>query len=165
MRINVVQELFLKFTTFLLFHRRKYRALWFVKLENNVLGKITVNKQRPVNLDLATIKLPAAAKASILHRVSGVMMFFGVGILIWALSVSLSSPEGFASVKECFTGALGKFIVWGIITALAYHFVGGIRHLIMDLGHLEEKGSGQASARFAIALWVVLAVLAGVWVW
>nr|WP_248289600.1 succinate dehydrogenase, cytochrome b556 subunit [Thalassotalea sp. Y01] len=149
----------------MLFHRRKYRALWFVKLENNVLGKITVNKQRPVNLDLATIKLPAAAKASILHRVSGVMMFFGVGILIWALSVSLSSPEGFASVKECFTGALGKFIVWGIITALAYHFVGGIRHLIMDLGHLEEKGSGQASARFAIALWVVLAVLAGVWVW
>ncbi|WP_228445619.1 succinate dehydrogenase, cytochrome b556 subunit [Thalassotalea sp. HSM 43] len=124
-----------------------------------------MNKQRPVNLDLATIKLPAAAKASILHRVSGVMMFFGVGILIWALSVSLSSPEGFASVKECFTGALGKFIVWGIITALAYHFVGGIRHLIMDLGHLEEKGSGQASARFAIALWVVLAVLAGVWVW
>ncbi|MDN3652273.1 succinate dehydrogenase, cytochrome b556 subunit [Thalassotalea ponticola] len=124
-----------------------------------------MKKQRPVNLDLTTIKLPAAAKASILHRVSGVVMFFGVGILIWALSVSLSSPEGFASVKECFTGALGKFVAWGIITALAYHFVGGIRHLIMDLGHLEEKGSGQTSARIAIALWVVLAVLAGAWVW
>ncbi|WP_371185959.1 succinate dehydrogenase, cytochrome b556 subunit [Thalassotalea maritima] len=124
-----------------------------------------MKKQRPVNLDLTTIKLPAAAKASILHRVSGVVMFFGVGILIWALSVSLSSPEGFDSVKECVTGPLGKFIVWGIMTALAYHFVGGIRHLIMDLGHLEEKGSGQTSARITIALWVVLAVLAGVWVW
>ena len=124
-----------------------------------------MKKQRPVNLDLSTIKLPAAGKASILHRISGVMMFFAVGILIWTLSVSLSSAEGFASVKECLDGMFFKFIMWGIVSALAYHFVGGIRHLIMDLGHLEEKGSGQTSARFVIALWIVLSVLAGVWLW
>ncbi|WNC70154.1 succinate dehydrogenase, cytochrome b556 subunit [Thalassotalea nanhaiensis] len=124
-----------------------------------------MKKQRPVNLDLSTINLPAAGKASILHRISGVMMFFAVGILIWTLSVSLSSEAGFNSVKECLDGGFFKFIMWGIISALTYHFVGGIRHLIMDLGHLEEKGSGQTSAKFVIALWIILSVVAGVWLW
>ncbi|TRX56563.1 succinate dehydrogenase, cytochrome b556 subunit [Thalassomonas sp. M1454] len=124
-----------------------------------------MKKQRPVNLDLSTIKLPAAGKASILHRISGVMMVFAVGILIWTLSISLSSAEGFASVKECLEGGFFKFIIWGIVSALTYHIVGGFRHLIMDMGHLEEKGSGQTSAKFVIALWIVLSVLAGVWIW
>ncbi|MEW6996178.1 succinate dehydrogenase, cytochrome b556 subunit [Colwelliaceae bacterium BS250] len=124
-----------------------------------------MKKQRPVNLDLSTIELPAAAKASILHRVSGVMMVFAVGILIWTLSLSLSSAEGFAQVKECLDGVFFKFIMWGILSALIYHIVGGIRHLIMDLGHLEEKESGQTSAKFVIALWLVLSVVAGVWLW
>ncbi|MDG1732948.1 MAG: succinate dehydrogenase, cytochrome b556 subunit [Thalassotalea sp.] len=124
-----------------------------------------MKKQRPVNLDLSTIKLPAAGKASILHRISGVMMVFAVGILIWTLSLSLSSAEGFASVKECLDGAFFKFIIWGIVSALTYHIVGGIRHLIMDMGHLEEKESGQTSAKFVIALWIALSALAGVWLW
>ena len=124
-----------------------------------------MKKQRPVNLDLSTIKLPAAGKASILHRISGVMMVFAVGILIWTLSLSLSSAEGFASVKECLDGAFFKFIIWGIVSALTYHIVGGIRHLIMDTGHLEEKESGQTSAKFVIALWIVHSALAGVWLW
>lgn len=124
-----------------------------------------MKKQRPVNLDLTTIKFPAAAKASILHRISGVMMFFAVGILIWALSVSLSSAEGFATIESLLQGFFFKFIIWGIVSALIYHLVGGIRHLIMDMGHLEEKGSGQTSGNVVIALWLLLSVVAGVWLW
>ncbi len=124
-----------------------------------------MKKQRPVNLDLTQINFPAAAKASILHRVSGVMMFFAVGILIWALSVSLSSAEGFAEIKGYLDGAFFKFIMWGITSALIYHFVGGVRHLIMDMGYWEEKDSGQTSAKVTIALWILLSVAAGVWLW
>lgn len=54
-----------------------------------------VKKQRPVNLDLKTIRFPVTAIASILHRVSGVITFVAVGILLWLLGTSLSSPEGF----------------------------------------------------------------------
>ncbi len=54
-----------------------------------------VKKQRPVNLDLQTIRFPITAIASILHRVSGVITFVAVGILLWLLGTSLSSPEGF----------------------------------------------------------------------
>ena len=60
---------------------------------------------------------------------------------------------------------IAKFIAWGTITVLLYHLIGGVRHLIMDMGHWEELESGKLSAKITLALWVVLAVLAGVWLW
>lgn len=124
-----------------------------------------MKKQRPVNLDLTTIKFPAAANASILHRVSGVIMVFAIGILLWTLSLSLSSAEEFAQVKAMLDGIFFKLIMLGIISALAYHFFAGIRHLLMDVGHFEEKQSGAVSAKFVIALWIIVTGLAGVWLW
>ncbi|MCC5852133.1 MAG: succinate dehydrogenase, cytochrome b556 subunit [Alkalimonas sp.] len=124
-----------------------------------------MKKQRPVNLDLTTISLPASAKASILHRVTGVAMFIALILVVWAWAVSLSSPEGFEWVKSVMTSHFAKFLAWGTITVLLYHLIGGIRHMIMDLGYWEELSSGNTSARVAIGLWVVLAVLAGGWLW
>ena len=124
-----------------------------------------MKKQRPVNLDLTTISLPASAKASILHRVTGVAMFFALVFVIWAWAVSLSSAEGFEQVRLVLQSFVAKFIAWGTITVLLYHMIGGIRHLIMDMGHWEELQSGNTSAVVSIALWIVLAVLAGVWLW
>lgn len=124
-----------------------------------------MKKQRPVNLDLTTIKMHAAANASILHRVSGVIMVFAIGILLWTLSLSLSSAEGFAQVKSLLDGIFFKLIIIGIVSALIYHLLGGIRHLLMDLGHFEEKASGNMSAKFIIVLWIIFTVLVGVKLW
>jgi len=124
-----------------------------------------VKKERPVNLDLTTIKMHPAANASILHRISGVVMIFAIGILLWTLSLSLSSAEGFAQVKAMLDGVFFKLIILGIATAVIYHLLAGIRHLLMDLGHFEEKSSGNTSAKFIIALWIVLTVVVGVWLW
>jgi succinate dehydrogenase / fumarate reductase cytochrome b subunit len=124
-----------------------------------------VKKQRPVNLDLTTISFPAPALASILHRVTGVAMFFALVFVIWAWAVSLSSAEGFEQVKLVLQSFIAKFIAWGTITVLLYHMIGGIRHLIMDMGHWEELKSGNLSAVITIVLWIVLAVLTGVWLW
>ena len=124
-----------------------------------------MKKQRPVNLDLTTIKMHPAANASILHRVSGVIMVFAIGILLWTLSLSLSSAEGFAQVKSLLDGVFFKLIIIGIVSALIYHLLGGIRHLLMDLGHFEEKASGNSSAKFIIVLWIVFTVLVGVKLW
>ncbi|MBQ4877193.1 MULTISPECIES: succinate dehydrogenase, cytochrome b556 subunit [Pseudoalteromonas] len=124
-----------------------------------------MKKQRPVNLDLTTISMPATAKASILHRVTGVALFFALTFVIWAWSESLSSPEGFEFVKELMTGFVAKFIAWGTLAVLSYHIIGGIRHMIQDMGHWEELESGNASAKIAIAIWVIVAILGGVWIW
>ena len=124
-----------------------------------------MKKQRPVNLDLTTIKMHPSTNASILHRVSGVIMVFAIGILLWTLSLSLSSAEGFAQIEACLDGFFFKFIMFGIISALTFHILMGVRHLFMDLGYFEELASGNNSANFAMALWFLLTVLVGVWLW
>lgn len=124
-----------------------------------------MKKQRPVNLDLTQFDFPASAKASILHRVTGVAMLFAMAFVVWAWAESLSGPEGFNHVKELMTSFIAKFIAWGTITALAYHLLGGIRHMFMDLGHFEEVESGNQSAVIIMVLWIILSVAAGAWLW
>ncbi len=80
--------------------------------------------------------------------------------------MSLSSQEGFQQAADIMTGFFAKFIVWGILTALAYHICGGIRHMLMDFGYLEENlAVGSLSAKVAIGIAVILSILAGVLVW
>ena len=122
-------------------------------------------KSRPVNLNLQTIHFPITAIASILHRVSGVITFVAVGILLWLLSISLSSPMGFMEANDIVDSFFVKLILWGILTALAYHIAGGVRHLLMDLGHFEELDSGTMSAKVAFGATAVLSLLAGILVW
>ena len=128
-----------------------------------------MKKQRPVNIEyttiLTTIQWPAAAIASILHRISGVIMIFAIGILLFTLSLYLSSAQGFAQVESYLDGMFFKIIIIGIISALTYHLLAGIRHLCMDLGHFEEKISGKISAKFVFALWLLLTAVVGVNLW
>ena len=127
--------------------------------------KKAVNSQRPVNLDLRTIKLPITAYTSILHRVSGVILFLGIIVMLFALDKSLASEEGFAEVKACLASPLAKLIVWGLLSALLYHLVAGVRHLIMDMGVGESLEGGKLGSKIVIVISVVLIVLVGVWVW
>lgn len=124
-----------------------------------------MKKQRPVNLDLTTIKLPSAGKASILHRVTGVAMFFALIFVVWAWATSVGSQDGFNLVKELLGGPIGYIIALGTLSALSYHFIGGIRHVIMDMGHWEELQSGNTSANVSIGLWLVVTVILGVVLW
>ncbi len=124
-----------------------------------------VNKPRPVNLDLQTIRFPLTAIASILHRVSGVITFVAVAILLWLLGLSLSSPEGFASAAAIVDSFFVKLVLWGILTALFYHIVVGIRHLMMDMGYFEEMETGIKSAKVSFVIVGVLSLFAGGLVW
>jgi len=124
-----------------------------------------VKKQRPVNLDLTTIKMHPAANASILHRVSGVIMVFAIGILLLTLSTSLSSAEGFAQIQGYLDSMFFKFIIFGCLSALTFHVLAGVRHLFMDLGHFEELASGNATAKVIMITWLAISAVIGVWLW
>ena len=124
-----------------------------------------MNKKRPVNLDIATIKLPITAYVSILHRASGVFLFAGVAVLLWMLDTSLDSQEGFNSVGDLAANPICQFVLWAVLARLAYHMVLGIRHLIMDFGIGESLKGGQTGAKIALVVAIVLIVLPGVWVW
>lgn len=124
-----------------------------------------MNSQRPVNLDLRTIKLPVTAYTSILHRISGVILFLGLVLLLYGLDMSLASEESFEELKACLASPLAKLVIWGLLSALLYHLVAGIRHLFMDAGVGETLEGGKLGSKIVIAVAVVLIVLAGVWVW
>ncbi|AVK05266.1 succinate dehydrogenase, cytochrome b556 subunit [Pseudomonas paraeruginosa] len=86
-------------------------------------------------------------------------------MLLFALDKSLRSEEGFEQVKACLTSPLAKLVIWGLLSALLYHLVAGIRHLVMDAGVGETLEGGKRGSKIVIAIAVVLIVLAGVWVW
>ena len=125
-----------------------------------------MNKKRPVNLELTSIKLPLTAYASILHRISGFLMIFIVAFLLAVLSCSLSTEEGFDQVYHLLHLPWVKFVVWLMLSAVVYHFIAGIKHLIMDMGFAEGEASGRAAAIVSFVLAAIAIVLLGVWmVW
>jgi len=127
-----------------------------------------VKSNRPVNLSMGQVlevnlKSPVAI-ASILHRLSGVIVFLLVPVLLWLLDKSLSSPEGFAQVQEIFNGFFVRFIVWVFVAGLIYHFIAGIKHLLADLGFAEELQSGRVAATISLILAAISIVASFVWI-
>ena len=125
-----------------------------------------MSDKRPVNLDLGTFKHPLVSVISISHRISGVVLFVGLVFLFNLFDMSLEGELGFAAAQTLLLEhSLAQFVTWGLLTALGFHFSAGMKHLVMDFGHGEELESANNAAKFVIGSTVVLAILAGVWVW
>ncbi|OUY06111.1 succinate dehydrogenase, cytochrome b556 subunit [Acinetobacter populi] len=128
-----------------------------------------MKSNRPVNLSMGQVlavnlKSPVAI-ASILHRLSGVIVFLLVPVLLWILDRSLSSPEGFDYVKNVvFGNFFVRFIVWIFVAGLYFHLVMGIKHLLADLGLNEELNSGRIAAWIAFAIAAIGIVASFIWV-
>ena len=111
------------------------------------------------------MRLPITAWVSITHRASGVFLFAGMAVLMWALDASLASPESFSSLQECLANPLFKLVIWAVVSGLIYHSLAGVKHLIADFGIGETMEGGILAARIVIGLSVVLILLAGIWIW
>ncbi|HEB57549.1 MAG TPA: succinate dehydrogenase, cytochrome b556 subunit [Gammaproteobacteria bacterium] len=110
--------------------------------------------RRPKYLNLLKIHLPVTGVASILHRISGVLLFIGIPFLIYALSLSLRSAESFARVYAFFDNMFVRVFALLLLYSLAHHFFAGIRYLLLDLDIGVELKAARASA-----LGVILAAL------
>jgi len=108
--------------------------------------------QRPVNLDLKTFKFPITSISSILHRVSGFIIFVLIPIALFALGRSVESIQGYASITAWGDNWLFRFIIASLVAAMFYHVVAGVRHLVMDWGYWETLETGQTSARVTLVL-------------
>ena len=99
--------------------------------------------------DIATYRLPPAGIVSILHRISGAIMFLLMPFIIWMFDTSVSTEISYGEFTSVFTGDFGWFfrlIALGLIWAYLHHFVSGVRHLIMDATHTVSKEQGKSSA-------------------
>jgi succinate dehydrogenase / fumarate reductase, cytochrome b subunit len=116
--------------------------------------------------DLPTYRLPAAGIVSILHRISGVLMFVLLPLIIWIFDTSVSSEISFARFRAAFNvgagGVILKLIALALIWAYLHHFIAGVRHLLMDVSHAAvTKERGASSAKFTLIASLVLTVVLG----
>lgn len=116
--------------------------------------------------DLTTYRLPAPGQVSILHRISGVLMFVLLPLILWIFDTSVSSEISSARLRATLsdgaTGIVLKLVLLALIWAYLHHFIAGIRHVWMDVSHqavtLER---GRPSAMFTLAAAVLLTIALG----
>lgn len=123
-----------------------------------------MNRTRPKNLNLFTIQFPIPAIVSILHRVSGAILFLLIPFVILALDFSLTE-HGFTTLQEWLSNPIVKAIFWLIFIPFTFHLVAGIRHLLSDLHLGDSLKGGRTAAYLTFVITFVLVILAGVWLW
>lgn len=116
--------------------------------------------------DLPTYRLPPAGWVSILHRISGAIMFILMPFIIWMFDTSVSSEISFAKFTSVFSVGVGfipgwfvKLVALAIIWAYLHHFIAGMRHLWMDINHAVSKEFGRSSAIFTLGLGSLLTLV------
>jgi succinate dehydrogenase / fumarate reductase cytochrome b subunit len=110
-------------------------------------------------VDLPTYRLPAAGFVSILHRISGLVMFLLLPFVVWMFDTSVSSEISFAKFKAAFNigvgfvpGVLFQLVALVLIWAYLHHLIAGVRHLYMDARHAVSKEFGKSSAVVTLVL-------------
>ncbi len=128
-------------------------------------------KQRPGTMRLinaAQYRLPLAGVVSILHRLSGVLMFVLMPFIIWMFDTSVSTEISYERFTNAFVAGIGfmpgwfvKWVALGLIWAYLHHFMAGVRHLWMDLTHSVSNAQGRSSAVLTLALSLPLTAALG----
>ena len=130
-------------------------------------------KNRPVyrNIHVSQIiayRLPIAGVVSILHRVSGALMFLLLPLVVWLLDVSLTSEVSYERFSNAFIAGVGvvpafllKLVVLALIWAFLHHLVAGVRHLWMDITHSVSLQQGHVSALATLGASLLLTILLG----
>jgi succinate dehydrogenase / fumarate reductase cytochrome b subunit len=113
-------------------------------------------------------RLPIAGVVSILHRVSGALMFLLLPLVVWLLDVSLTSEVSYERFSNAFIAGVGvvpafllKLVVLALIWAFLHHLVAGVRHLWMDITHSVSLQQGHVSALATLGASLLLTILLG----
>lgn len=126
------------------------------------MSKSTATRARPLSPHLQIYRFTPTMAMSILHRITGVGLYFGTALFaIWLLAAA-GSPETFAFVDGLFGSILGRFILFAYTWALLHHLLGGIRHLVWDTIHGLEKDTSTRLAMANLIGSIVLTLL--VWI-
>ena len=121
--------------------------------------------KRPININPLSIRLPITAIVSILHRISGFLVFLLIPLLLWILELTLKSQSGFSSVQQLLNAPLLKFSIWVFVASLIFHLLAGFRHLLMDMHLGESLKGGRFGAKLVIAVSFVLIAGAAYCLW
>ncbi len=121
-----------------------------------------VTNNRPLSPHLQIYKPIPTMVMSIVHRITGIGLYFGTMLVAWWLIAAASGPGYFEFVNGIFGSWIGRLILLGYTWALIHHMLGGLRHFVMDFGFAMEKELSTRLAKLQIVASVVLTVL--IWI-
>ena len=125
-----------------------------------------VARPRPVYLNLIAIRLPMPALVSILHRITGALLFLvGIPLLLWFIQRSLASPEAFEAALRPLKTPFGKLVLFGLLWGYLFHLLAGLRHLALDLhiGITLAPARSSAAALLVLSVFLAIAIAARLW--
>ncbi len=121
--------------------------------------------KRPVYLNLLRIRQPLPAVVSILHRISGSLLFLAIPLLLTGFQETLASAEGFEAVRLLLARPLVKLLVLGLVWAYLHHFLAGLRFLALDLHIAVDLRPARRTSAAVLIASGVLTLLCGAWLW
>jgi len=124
-----------------------------------------MNKKRPKHLALHLIKLPLPGIVSILHRVSGLLLFFALPLLLLMLQYSLRSIETYSQLTAVLGYPLVKLMLIGLMWAFLHHFCAGLRYMAVDLHLVRDLAQARSSSKVVMVVSLALTVYLGVKLW
>ena len=124
-----------------------------------------MENKRPKHLALHHIKLPLPGFVSILHRVSGLILFLALPLLLLMLQYSLRSIETYTQLLSVLAHPLLKLMLLGLLWAFLHHFCAGLRYLAIDLRYISNLTQARNSSKAVMIVSLALTVLAGAKLW
>ena len=122
-------------------------------------------KPRPKYLNLLQIRLPVPGVISIMHRVSGAVLFLVIPLILYVLQTSLESPNGFAALAGLLATPLAKIVAIALLWGFFHHLCAGIRYLVLDLDIGTDLAPARASSWAVLAFSMALTLACGVLLW
>ena len=124
-----------------------------------------MNKQRPKHLALYLIQLPLPGFVSILHRISGLLLFIALPLVLLMLQYSLRSIETYTQLMAVLAHPLAKLMLLGLLWAFLHHFCAGLRYLAIDLHHVRNLAQARNSSKVVLAVSLLLTAFMGAKLW
>ncbi|MBL8497855.1 succinate dehydrogenase, cytochrome b556 subunit [Nitrosomonas sp. JL21] len=125
-----------------------------------------LHNQRPKHLNLFKIKQPLPAVVSILHRISGVLLFFpGIPLLLYSLQMALQSQQSFEALQTCLSEPMIKVMLLISLWFFLHHVCAGIRHVLLDLQIGIALPQARLGSRLVLIGGVMLTLLAAAVIW
>jgi succinate dehydrogenase / fumarate reductase cytochrome b subunit len=121
----------------------------------------SLKKKRPLWYNLSPLNLPLPGLVSILHRISGAVLFLLLLWLLYLLDQSLTSAERFEALRQTLSQPLVKLVLLGLLWAFLHHLCAGVRYLFLDVHKGVDLATARATSVAVLAVSLVLTAVLG----
>ena len=123
--------------------------------------------KRPKNLNLLTLapKMSVTAKVSIIHRITGFLLFLSIPFVLYIFQQSLTSASFYDILHEFFSLFIVKCIYLVLMFGFIYHMCAGVRFLLLDIHKGLDLNTSKNTARIVIITSLILTFILGYVIW